>query len=91
VASKRWCNAKTRALIRKLREREERRLRWEGKSASDVLVGFNAALEAALIYLEQMPAPQCILTPYSSYMIMTGHTRVKVGRRKHVWKKIDGV
>ena len=85
----RWFGAATRSLLKTLREREERRARWEGKSASDVLVDFNAALAAALIYNEQTLAPQCIVMPYSSYMIMTGHVQVKVGRHKRVWRKVD--
>ena len=89
MASKRWCSAKTRALLKTLREREERRARWEGRSATGVLADMNAALEAALIYNEQTPAPQCIMMPYSLYMTLTGHVQVKAGRRKRVWRKVD--
>ena len=85
----RWYGAATRALLKTLREREERRARWEGRSATGVLADMNAALEAALIYNEQAPAPQCIVMPYSSYMTLTGHVHVKVGRRKRVWRKVD--
>ena len=85
----RWFGAATRSLLKTLREREERRARWEDSSVTDVLVDMNAALAAALAYQEQTPAPQCIVMPYSSYMILTGHVQVKVGRRKRVWRKVD--
>jgi hypothetical protein len=72
-------------LLRTLRKREERRARWEGRGATGVLADMNAALAAAAA----LSAPQCIVMPYSSYMIMTGHVQVKVGRRKRVWRKVD--
>ena len=82
-----WYGVKTRALLLKLRERDARRARWAGVSAPTVLGDINVALEAAFIYQEQEPQPQMIVLPYSSYMIMTGHTWVKRGRRGGEWRK----
>ena len=82
-----WYGAKVRALLVKLQEREERRARWEATSAYTMMVDINAALEAAWVYQAQEPCPQMILMPYSSYMIMTGHTWVKRGRRGGEWRR----
>lgn len=82
-----WYGSKASALLAKLREREERRARWAGVSAPTVLGDINAALEAAFIYQAQEPQPQMIIMPYSSYMLMTGHTWVKRGRRGGEWRK----
>jgi hypothetical protein len=87
MASKRWCNERTRQLLGKLRISETRRNRWNSMDASEVLCDMNAALEASWFYDAQSPAPGILWMSHEAYMLMTGHTKVKMGRRKFVWKK----
>ena len=83
MASKRWCGVTARKLLSKLRERETRRARWDATPATDILKDVNAALTS--LY-ETQPCSPNILMPYAAYMLLTGHTKVKMGRRKFVWR-----
>jgi hypothetical protein len=54
--------------------------------AQDVLRDMNAALEASTVYDQQYTTPDWMVISHEAYMIMTGHTKVKIGRRKFVWR-----
>ena len=86
MANRRWCGAGARKLLRVLAEREERRARWAGTRPSDIMVDMNAAITRAA--MTPQPYPDSVLLSYDAYMLLTGHTLVKLGRRKRVWRRI---
>lgn len=85
MASKRWCNPAARRLLAELQSKEARKTRWDNTPSSSILAKMNDALRN--VYDAQQTVPQSILLLYSSYMILRGYTRVKLGRRHHKWVK----
>ena len=81
----RWYGSKARTLLDSLRRREAVRSHWKDTGAQNILADINAALAA--IYETALPAPQEILVSYTGYMVLTGHTYVKLGRRGGKWVK----
>ena len=81
----RWYGPKARALLLHLCRRAAMNTQWMGMTPQDILADINSALTAA--YNAPDACPQSIFISRSSYMLMTGHIWVKLGRRGGRWVK----
>ena len=84
MASKKWCSPAAKLLLHRLTIDAARRRCWRDTEPCDILKAVNAALSST----SSMAEPQTMLLGYTQYMILSGYTLVKLGRRRKEWRKI---